>query len=477
MSSFPRNTFFPCPQDTQSGQSCGPSHKEWHLDPTLDTEAATSIFSHAVLLFHSFSWHESLQTHRGLLRRPDVDRFIPASRLWFNIGVIHCHLGEYALAVERFDKARDEEPELAVAWLCLGMALFQLHDFRRAERRFVVCLGCLEKNGQQQIDYEDQGLKFLLKKSEVVFNIGLSGDWKRHERGEAERPQPNGLNRMPAGLIFEPATDDAGSVTATSEGSDEHQRMLHVRTQSLPEGRTGLFRTMMRKRLHKDPPLFEDPHPTYLHHDPKQKQPVSARRGRAGTDSAISRPPATIHRQAFPVRPKQPTTPWPGPSNINEYTSMPTTTQHHVPQPARSRSSSLEFPLRGSTPTPSPPLQPPPTYPPPSPSSFMNITPLSQNTPPPPPRPASPRWLAAQRATSFAHLNERARDVGHRVQRPPAPLPPSTMFPPLPPAQRGTPTASEPAWTGSQRRVGVRPPFVEPLNLKGGATRDEEREG
>ncbi|KAI9794563.1 MAG: hypothetical protein M1816_004450 [Peltula sp. TS41687] len=173
----------------------------------LDAESATVLYSHAVLLFHAYSWHQSIKFHRTILRR-DVGGLLPAAHLWFNIGIIRCHLGEYALGVEALDKAVAHDSDLAIAWFCMGIALFQLGDYRRAERRFKRCLACLYPGGPDVvllIDYRPKGLDFALERTRVEFNIRLCLLWKLHKQLKADKPPPWSLNRLPAGRVFEPA--------------------------------------------------------------------------------------------------------------------------------------------------------------------------------------------------------------------------------------------------------------------------------
>ncbi|KAI9827674.1 MAG: hypothetical protein M1826_006237 [Phylliscum demangeonii] len=170
----------------------------------LDAESAVQLFSHAVLLFHAYTWHASIKYHRSILRRDASSQLLPASQLWFNIGVIRGHLGEYALAVEAFDRAVAADGELAVAWFAMGIALFQLGDYRRAERRFKVCLTCIGGPDVVAVNYEAVGLRWVLVREQVEFNVRLCLAWKLHMQLKAEKPSPCALHRIPAGLVFNP---------------------------------------------------------------------------------------------------------------------------------------------------------------------------------------------------------------------------------------------------------------------------------
>lgn len=197
----------------------------------LDPESAAALYSHAVLLFHAYSWHQSIKYHRSILRR-DVGGLLPAAHLWFNIAIIRCHLGEYALAVEAFDKAIEHDPELAIAWFCMGIALFQLGDYRRAERRFKQCLACLGPD-VVLIDYKPQGLNFSLEKTRVEFNIRLCLLWKLHKQVKADRPPSWSLNRMPAGLLIEPDEQQASKKNCPTEAKYQQRDELRLQNSSI----------------------------------------------------------------------------------------------------------------------------------------------------------------------------------------------------------------------------------------------------
>jgi len=47
-------------------------------------------------LFHEYQYHGAIKIYKGLLRRrQDI---VSDTLLWFNIGILHDHLGEHALA-------------------------------------------------------------------------------------------------------------------------------------------------------------------------------------------------------------------------------------------------------------------------------------------------------------------------------------------------------------------------------------------
>ncbi|KAJ7658566.1 hypothetical protein B0H17DRAFT_1213110 [Mycena rosella] len=122
-----------------------------------------------------------LETWAAALKAYDSENYERALRLFSripkssiiltNMGLIHAALGDHEMAVERFIAATVRDPYLAVAYFQCGVSNFLLarHDF--AYRDFREALRNLR--GNQNIDYEQIGLKFKLFSAEVLFNQGL----------------------------------------------------------------------------------------------------------------------------------------------------------------------------------------------------------------------------------------------------------------------------------------------------------------
>ncbi|KAI9703733.1 MAG: hypothetical protein M1836_007503 [Candelina mexicana] len=170
---------------------------------SLNLTEALDLWSHAVLLFHSYEWEQAVTAHRRLIKR--CENIIPLARLWFNVGVIRSHLGEYFLASEAFIKAVKVRKDLAIGWFCLGMAVFQLGDFRKAKRPFQRCLS-LFGEATTSIDYRRMGLDFVLEKTRVEWNARQTFFEKNHKQMKAPMPLDThlSLNRLPAGKVFQP---------------------------------------------------------------------------------------------------------------------------------------------------------------------------------------------------------------------------------------------------------------------------------
>ncbi|KAI9761773.1 MAG: hypothetical protein M1835_008117 [Candelina submexicana] len=170
---------------------------------SLNLTEALDLWSHAVLLFHAYEWEQAVTAHRRLIKR--CESTIPLARLWFNVGVIRSHLGEYFLASEAFIKAVKIRKDLAIGWFCLGMAVFQLGDFRKAKRPFQRCLS-LFGEATTSIDYRPMGLDFILEKTKVEWNARQTFFEKNHKQMKAPLPLDThlSLNRLPAGKVFQP---------------------------------------------------------------------------------------------------------------------------------------------------------------------------------------------------------------------------------------------------------------------------------
>ncbi|KAK5118056.1 hypothetical protein LTR62_004102 [Meristemomyces frigidus] len=93
------------------------------------------------------------------------------SKILFNMGVIHATLGEHGLAVDCYQRAVQLDQYLAVSYFQQGVSNFLMGDFEEALANFNDTL--LYLRGNNNIDYEQLGLKFKLYSCEVLFNRGL----------------------------------------------------------------------------------------------------------------------------------------------------------------------------------------------------------------------------------------------------------------------------------------------------------------
>ncbi|KAF2813687.1 uncharacterized protein BDZ99DRAFT_436098 [Mytilinidion resinicola] len=101
----------------------------------------------------------------------DFDGISDTSKILFNCGVIHATLGEHEKAVDCYQRAVRLDQYLAVAYFQQGVSNFLMGDFEEALANFNDTL--LYLRGNNNIDYEQLGLKFKLYSCEVLFNRGL----------------------------------------------------------------------------------------------------------------------------------------------------------------------------------------------------------------------------------------------------------------------------------------------------------------
>ncbi|OMP84208.1 Neutrophil cytosol factor 2, partial [Diplodia seriata] len=124
---------------------------------------------------------QEIETWVGALAAYDNNEFDEAlkffdgisdtSKILFNMGVIHATLGEHERAVECYQRAVRLDQYLAVAYFQQGVSNFLMGDFEEALANFNDTL--LYLRGNNNIDYEQLGLKFKLYSCEVLFNRGL----------------------------------------------------------------------------------------------------------------------------------------------------------------------------------------------------------------------------------------------------------------------------------------------------------------
>ena len=93
------------------------------------------------------------------------------SKILFNLGVINATLGQHGRAVDYYQRAVQLDQYLAVAYFQQGVSNFLVGDFEEALANFNDTL--LYLRGNNNIDYEQLGLKFKLYSCEVLFNRGL----------------------------------------------------------------------------------------------------------------------------------------------------------------------------------------------------------------------------------------------------------------------------------------------------------------
>ncbi|KAI9812200.1 MAG: hypothetical protein M1827_004866 [Pycnora praestabilis] len=277
--------------------SSSPTHNSLNLSEALD------LWSQAILLFHAYEWEQSITAHRRLLKHCGTV-LIPHAYLWFNIGVIRAHLGEYYLASEALTKAVKTDSSFVIGWYVLGMSFFQLDDFRSAKRRFGTCLALITDGGMgETVDYKEKGLDFVLEKTRVEWNVRQTLFEKNHKQMRAPLLLDThlSLNRLPAGKLFEPLPGDVQKLMAGT-GSRlvvRHEKSITKSVMSDPSTNS----EHSRKRTKKGLLVRAKPSFVILHTRSRSSAfndkrrgtlPSDVRHAPSSTAAVISTPPAYV---------------------------------------------------------------------------------------------------------------------------------------------------------------------------------------
>ncbi|KAJ7105830.1 hypothetical protein C8R44DRAFT_638761 [Mycena epipterygia] len=99
-------------------------------------------------------------------------RMEPTAIISTNIGLLYSAMGEHEKALRRFTDATAKDPYLTISYFQRGVSHFLLERYRPASRDFK--RAWLSLRGNEEINYEQLGLRFRLFASEVLFNLGLS---------------------------------------------------------------------------------------------------------------------------------------------------------------------------------------------------------------------------------------------------------------------------------------------------------------
>ncbi|KAF2828389.1 hypothetical protein CC86DRAFT_380341 [Ophiobolus disseminans] len=130
--------------------------------PRLSAPSEIETWVAALASYDNNEFDEALKVFDGIS---------DTSKILFNCGVIHATLGEHEKAVDCYQRAVRLDQYLAVAYFQQGVSNFLMGDFEEALANFNDTL--LYLRGNNNIDYEQLGLKFKLYSCEVLFNRGL----------------------------------------------------------------------------------------------------------------------------------------------------------------------------------------------------------------------------------------------------------------------------------------------------------------
>ena len=201
----------------------------------------------AIELYCNFDFNASLSRHKRILRKfvsssrvkssisesaseTAVENRVTRAKLWFNIGIIFCFVGEYYLATEALRKCTEIDKDLVVGWYALGIAMFQMRKYRTSGQAFVQCMNTMDGLGIDRVDVDcfqmcdevDHRMDYLssegstsfklrkekwtLGKLRVAWNTKQAFYQKSHKATKAFLPGKGkwGINGIPVGVLFGP---------------------------------------------------------------------------------------------------------------------------------------------------------------------------------------------------------------------------------------------------------------------------------
>jgi neutrophil factor 2 len=134
------------------------------------------------------TWSAALQAYDAEDFDKSLDlfsRIADNSKILTNMGLILATIGEHEQAVEKFIEATDLDQYLAVSYFQCGVSNFLLTRYELAQKDFEEAW--VHLRGNQDIRYQQLGLKFILFAAEILFNKGLSQIYQgRAEQGMAD---------------------------------------------------------------------------------------------------------------------------------------------------------------------------------------------------------------------------------------------------------------------------------------------------
>ena len=273
------------------------------------------------------------------------EQIADTSKILFNTGVIHATLGEHGQAVDCYQRAVQLDQYLAVAYFQQGVSNFLMGDFEEALANFNDTL--LYLRGNNNIDYEQLGLKFKLYSCEVLFNRGLCYIYLQQKDAglqdlifaarekvvpdhdvieEAIREQAEGYTvfSIPVGVVYRPneakvknlkAKDYLGKARLVA-AQDQQRSYADPRRQAalaamalddrpddkLSYAALNLVRPDLRSRSRQqsEPPMHRTVFPPTP--PPEPERPISSHNKRKSSESAIS-VPSSFHQSRSGAKP------------------------------------------------------------------------------------------------------------------------------------------------------------------------------
>ena len=217
------------------------------LVPPLSPLDLSIRWHKAIQSYCTFDFDTSLSRHKRILRKlvsssranssiaasaseTATENRVTRAKLWFNIGIIFCFVGEYYLATEALRKCTEIDKDLVVGWYALGVAMFQMRKYRSSGQAFVRCMNTMDGLGIDRVEVDcfqmcdevdhrtddlsfEDSASFKLKKEKwtlgrlrVAWNARQAFFEKSHKAKKAFLPGKGkwSINGVPVGVLFGP---------------------------------------------------------------------------------------------------------------------------------------------------------------------------------------------------------------------------------------------------------------------------------
>ncbi|KAL9120598.1 MAG: hypothetical protein Q9187_002845 [Circinaria calcarea] len=217
------------------------------LAPPLSPLDVSIRWYKAIESYCTFDFDASLSRHKRILRKlvsssranpssaesaseTAAENRVTRAKLWFNIGITFCFVGEYYLATEALRKCTEIDKDLVVGWYALGIAMFQMRKYRSSGQAFVRCMNTMDGLGIDRVEVDcfqmcdevdhrtddlssEDSASFKLNKDKwtlgrlrVAWNARQAFFEKSHKAKKAFLPGKGkwSINGVPVGVLFGP---------------------------------------------------------------------------------------------------------------------------------------------------------------------------------------------------------------------------------------------------------------------------------
>ncbi|MCJ1255300.1 hypothetical protein MMC24_003116 [Lignoscripta atroalba] len=240
---------------TEQTVQVSPDHHSSPLSGTLEPDPLSlneiaHLWNKAIAQYSNRETEASLTTYKRLLRQlistSESITVAPqheiVAKLWFNVGVINGFQGENWLAAQALTKSVDVDPELVLGWYALGIADYELGEYRRAQVEFGTALAIMESNDLKEVIVECIGMEpiasnaeepksamttWTLRRVRVDWNMRMAFAEKKWKAARVARPGEGawGVNGLPVGVLFAPMKFMTSNTKATKDTADEEPQL------------------------------------------------------------------------------------------------------------------------------------------------------------------------------------------------------------------------------------------------------------